>query len=1419
MKKYERIKDEDNSNTPRKPRRPRPGQATSDYPLGYQTSELQDLLAEEENTNSATKVAMPFYHPPRPHASAPTFDDNLLPPATTTAYSTQTPYLATPAFGAAVDTPTTATTTTTSASLMDLNLEEVTNRLTQVTKKELDAKTASDTSDNDESSEDELDHMQETHDDHDNHHHYIQHHDHDGEHADTDESPEYTLEDIVIKPDNTLSKFLKEPDNLTKFLTPGRDEVAADKFARPDKKPFSQMITQGNTPDLLLMEPPSFPLQQTNFIDSVIHAINPQGEYFPSTSTIQFKEVKQGTIAITKRPHEHMGHEIILIGPGRRFTGFRHEYTGVEINVGVLQTQGLYEYENRLTIVRVDPGEIGFAFVNGKPTLLSPGWHLHNDSRFQYLFSLNLSTGQISRESQANRVDKTSILKLFDITLPSNIPSNAIVVRRTTAATVVPSVAKSTSITASVATTASTAQSATTATSKPAIAIRHDAQQLIIVQPGYIGLAFDNQNPIFYGEGYHWVSSSIRLTGVVPSNFSYFQHGNLSVFQVLKGQLAVGQTNNDSELFGPGVYVRNTMTGFQFEGFFSAYIDEHTDIISSNLTICRVPRNHVRLIEQDFKSVLLGPGVHVFDKSNTVKLHDVQSQTDAEFSLNALHVHRVKTGEWGVVELNNGRVKLLKPGTHVFKDEPFFQWIKSISQNLTEPFSFRTLHLIRIPLGLLGLVRVNQSATILASGLHCINTGAFEFQKYASLYREIRQRDGRILEDDSAINSMQLEKHHVIKFDTITIANIPAGEVGFAMDGSHAKVIHPGIRVWKSPRFVFYEAHPRTQKVIEFPPFLFVTVNSGEVGIVRVDGKIKALQTGSYDHESEELKCKKNVVFAGHLSNGMENMRIENLEVSTSDNIPMHVGLNFMYKVKEEDAEHAMTITCNSLSADTGSKDVKELAKLIEDNIKSLAMTTLSAVMSKIKYSDLTSFSTLSADAGDDPRAVMMQRINTEFQAQFTDTLKEAGITFVGSHPVFSILPRDQRLLAAFEKQIQDSMEQRSKLQEQRFKLQLAEGAKQAAQLAADTKAFEGTADARAKMLLEAEKQINDAKRENALREQANKQLELTQAQALLSQQQQAALQQAKIAQETKQKELEQQQALLVQQQQAALQQEKVAQETKQKELQQQQALLVQQQQAALKLAELEAKVAQETKQKELEQQKLLLIQKQEAELLNAKLEQEKRQKELEAKIAELEKQKRTAELETEKTVAELTAKIQEIQTNSTATQKTLQLQLEALQKGLNTAIEVEKETALIQATATAVKEAPGLAQIFIAQAWAQGIQGLNPQITVRDPQDMTTIFQAFQALQPAQPLQPMQQPMTQELTQATPLRRAGMFGDIGGIRMPEMAQMIQRTMAAATAMSRFGRQAVAADQSAGVAQPDEAQAVQQEQQTLVKTP
>jgi regulator of protease activity HflC (stomatin/prohibitin superfamily) len=145
--------------------------------------------------------------------------------------------------------------------------------------------------------------------------------------------------------------------------------------------------------------------------------------------------------------------------------------------------------------------------------------------------------------------------------------------------------------------------------------INHGTIHILRIQKGKIGLAFHNNRPKFYKEGTHVINSNIfNFTKVVDLNQEVIRHGTITRFRVLKGTVGLAWEENEPVFFEEGVYSKNS-PNFIFDKCVSA---SDKNITLGSKKIITVYDGEVGVSYYKGKLCVLKPDRHTIDSAEHV---------------------------------------------------------------------------------------------------------------------------------------------------------------------------------------------------------------------------------------------------------------------------------------------------------------------------------------------------------------------------------------------------------------------------------------------------------------------------------------------------------------------------------------------------------------------------------------------------------------------------------------------------------------------------------------------------------------------------------------------------------------------------------------------------------------------------------
>eukprot|EP00658_Telonema_sp_P-2_P060894 TRINITY_DN49681_c0_g1_i2.p1 TRINITY_DN49681_c0_g1~~TRINITY_DN49681_c0_g1_i2.p1 ORF type:complete len:348 (+),score=119.30 TRINITY_DN49681_c0_g1_i2:152-1195(+) len=196
-----------------------------------------------------------------------------------------------------------------------------------------------------------------------------------------------------------------------------------------------------------------------------------------------------------------------------------------------------------------------------------------------------------------------------------------------------------------------------------------------------------------------------------------------------------------------------------------------------------------------------------------------------------------------------------------------------------------------------------------------------------------------------------------------------------------AGIIEEGQHCFLENNFVFGGSADVSTKHYQLGPFIYVTVEAGEVGVKHTKGHLQVLSEGNH-----AIKTQDGETFHGFISVQQQVMLIEALAVRTSDNVDLLVDAVLTYKIA--DPQKALG-------------DVKNLTELL----KQRSFTTLSNIFAHINYSEKAVPIPTSDNSGSRSQPppsyneeLPSYQMNTEIQQEFLSSIQATSLQDWGVH-------------------------------------------------------------------------------------------------------------------------------------------------------------------------------------------------------------------------------------------------------------------------------------------------------------------------------------------------------------------------------------------------------------------------------------
>ena len=251
---------------------------------------------------------------------------------------------------------------------------------------------------------------------------------------------------------------------------------------------------------------------------------------------------------------------------------------------------------------------------------------------------------------------------------------------------------------------------------------------------------------------------------------------------------------------------------------------------------------------------ILPSGCHISGCCTTVRKFEIKQDMIRNGNM---WIVRILPGNYGLAT-TSGKPLILLPGRHAIND-PLFDYIGS--EGVNQPMiEHRTIRIITVPRGELGLVMVKGEGHFLQPGRHFINQPNLRwigFKKLTSEYMNVGA------------------KHRIV---------IPAGKIGLAWENGKPLILEHGqVYEISSPYFKYVKSVLLTAPVIVHGAIKIITVREGVFGVSYDDGVMSILMP------QRHTLTKGTHTFAGFLPSGQTTLGIEAVTSMSADN----VGIKF----------------------------------------------------------------------------------------------------------------------------------------------------------------------------------------------------------------------------------------------------------------------------------------------------------------------------------------------------------------------------------------------------------------------------------------------------------------------------------------------------------------------------------------------
>ena len=365
---------------------------------------------------------------------------------------------------------------------------------------------------------------------------------------------------------------------------------------------------------------------------------------------------------------------------------------------------------------------------------------------------------------------------------------------------------------------------------------------------------------------------------------------------------------------------------------------------------------------------ILPAGCHLSGCCTTVRKFDIKQD---KIRNGNMWIVRVLPGQYGLA-LSSGKPLILLPGRHAICD-PMFDYIGS--EDVNQPMiSHRTIKIITVPRGQVGLVMVKGEGHFLRPGRHFINQPNLRWIGFKKLTTEY-----------ISVGS----KHRIV---------IPDGKIGLAWDNGKPTILkHGEVYNISSPYFRYVKSVELTSPVIVHGAIKIITVREGVFGVSYDEGVMSILEPGRW------VLSKGTQSFAGFLPSGQTTLAIEAVTSMSADNVGIKFDSALTIQVSDPKA------AVRELGTVQGQNQDQQIFLLDEfyANIKAKAKLALSIIIGNNKLNQsfestqkkpITVVIEDQKDDTENPESIassFKQHVHDVFMLQFTSNMESCGIRVI----------------------------------------------------------------------------------------------------------------------------------------------------------------------------------------------------------------------------------------------------------------------------------------------------------------------------------------------------------------------------------------------------------------------------------------
>jgi len=244
--------------------------------------------------------------------------------------------------------------------------------------------------------------------------------------------------------------------------------------------------------------------------------------------------------------------------------------------------------------------------------------------------------------------------------------------------------------------------------------MRFGTLSLIRVRPGFIGLGADNGKPVLLLPGLHFYNApNFEFMMCRNVNENLIQNGTINIVRVNPGQVGLATDNGEPVILDSGVHFINEAGFVMAPNGFRKVDDAVIQIGQAQIIV--VPRGRIAAVLVNGQGHFLLEGRH-FVSQGRFTLVGIKSLSDEYISAGIRHRIIVPRGKVGL-GLESGEPQLLEPGQVHLRESSLFQYAGSV--DITQQvISHGSLNIVTVRDGQFGISYKDGVIELLSPGRH-----------------------------------------------------------------------------------------------------------------------------------------------------------------------------------------------------------------------------------------------------------------------------------------------------------------------------------------------------------------------------------------------------------------------------------------------------------------------------------------------------------------------------------------------------------------------------------------------------------------------------------------------------------------------------------------------------------------------------